>query len=126
MRRVMAVAIVLATVAVAAMGDSSLHAGEPARDVHVVARKFGFEPAVIAVTTGERVRLLIRSADTVHGFQIRGLNIDLQVPKSGEAVAEFTAPPPGRYEIACSEFCGSGHGQMRAVLVSVAPTQTGR
>jgi heme/copper-type cytochrome/quinol oxidase subunit 2 len=32
---------------------------------------------------------------------------------------EFTAPPAGRYQIACSEFCGRGHGQMKAELVSV-------
>jgi heme/copper-type cytochrome/quinol oxidase subunit 2 len=34
------------------------------------------------------------------------------------------APPPGRYEIACSEFCGSGDGQIKAALISVAATPT--
>ena len=29
----------------------------------------------------------------------------------------------GRYEIDCSEFCGSGHGRMKAALVSVAATR---
>jgi len=49
------------------------------------------------------------------------------VPKGGDPVTvEFTAPTAGRYEIACSEFCGSGHGQMKAALVSVGPTQTSR
>jgi len=42
-----------------------------------------------------------------------------------DVVVEFTAPRAGRYEIACSEFCGSGHGQMKAALVSVAATPTG-
>ena len=126
MRRVIALAIVLAAALVASIGDSSLHAAGSARDVHVVARKFGFDPSVIAVTEGERIRLLIRSADTVHGFQIRALDIDLQIPKDGETVMELTAPPAGRYDIACSEFCGIGHAQMRAALVSVAPTQTRR
>ena len=121
MRRVVAFAFVLAAVPVTSTGHSSLHASGPARDVHVVARKFAFDPPVITVTEGERIRLLIRSADTVHGFQIRALNIDVQIPKDGESVMEFTAPRAGRYDIACSEFCGSGHGQMRAALVSVAP-----
>jgi heme/copper-type cytochrome/quinol oxidase subunit 2 len=63
----------------------------------------------------------------VHGFSIPTLKIDVQVPKSGDPVmVEFTAPAAGRYEIACSEFCGSGHGQMKAALVSVGPTQTSR
>jgi heme/copper-type cytochrome/quinol oxidase subunit 2 len=30
-----------------------------------------------------------------------------------------------RVTIACSEFCGSGDGQMKAALVSVAATPTG-
>jgi hypothetical protein len=35
---------------------------------------------------------------------------------------EFVAPSPGHYDIACSEYCGAGHGQMKASLVSVAST----
>jgi len=93
----------------------------------VVAKRFTFEPTVIEVTAGEPVRLVIRSADTLHGFAIHKLKIDVQVPRGGEAVvAEFTAPPAGRYEVACSEFCGSGHGQMKAALVSIAPTRSAR
>jgi len=95
--------------------------------VTVVAKKFTFEPAAIQVVAGEPVRLVIRSDDTIHGFAIRELKIDLQIPKGGEpVVAEFIAPPPGRYDIACSEFCGSGHGRMKAALVSVAPIRTDR
>jgi heme/copper-type cytochrome/quinol oxidase subunit 2 len=60
----------------------------------------------------------------VHGFAIRELNIDVQVPRSGTVTVEFTAPRAGRYDIVCSEFCGSGHGQMKAALVSVAATPT--
>jgi heme/copper-type cytochrome/quinol oxidase subunit 2 len=37
---------------------------------------------------------------------------------------ELTAPPAGRHEIACSESCGSGHGQMKAALISVAAVTT--
>jgi heme/copper-type cytochrome/quinol oxidase subunit 2 len=63
----------------------------------------------------------------VHGFSIPKLKIDVQLPKSGDPVTvEFTAPAAGRYEIACSEFCGSGHSRMKAALVSVASTQTSR
>jgi len=97
----------------------------PVHEVQVVARKFAFEPATIQVTSGERVRLVVRSNDTVHGFAIRDLKIDLQLPRDGSpVVAEFIAPPAGRYEVACSEFCGNGHGQMKAALVSVAPAST--
>ena len=102
-------------------------ADQPVHEVQVLARKFAFDPPTIDVTAGERVRLVIRSNDTVHGFSIPKLKIDVRIPKGGEPVmVEFVAPPPGRFEIACSEFCGSGHGQMKAALISVAPVTTSR
>ena len=77
------------------------------------------------MTAGEPVRLVVRSREGTHGFSIPKLKVDVLVPKTGDAVTvEFTAPPAGRYEIACSEFCGSGHGQMKAALISVAAVTT--
>jgi cytochrome c oxidase subunit II len=82
-----------------------------------------FEPAAIEVSAGESVRLVLRSKDAVHGFSIPELKIDVQIPKNGGdlVIVEFVAPPPGRFEIACSEFCGSGHGHMKTALISIAP-----
>jgi cytochrome c oxidase subunit 2 len=126
MRRIIVFPIGIA-LAAAAMWHPFVSAGEPVHEVQIVAKKFAFDPATIDVTAGEPVRLVIRSADTVHGFSIRKLKIDVQVPRGGEPViVEFTAPPAGRYDIECSEFCGTGHGQMKAALVSVAPTRTAR
>ena len=79
---------------------------------------------MIQVTAGDPVRLVIRSSDRMHGFAIRDLKIDVQIPRSGNVVVEFTAPREGCYEIVYSEFCGSAHGQMKAALVSVAATLT--
>ena len=101
--------------------DRSIH------EIQITASRYAFEPVSIHVNAGEPVRVVIRSTDGVHGFSIRKLKIDVQVPKGGNPVTvEFTAPAAGRYEIACSEFCGSGHGQMKAALISVRPTQTSR
>src|SRR5262245_36188699 len=113
--------------AIAAAAAPRTREAPPVHEMSVVAKKFTFEPPEIQVAAGEQVRLVIHSADSVHGFAIRNLKIDLQVPKDGSpVVAEFTAPPAGRYEIACSEFCGRGHGQMKAVLISTPPTRTDR
>ena len=104
-------------------------ADRPFHEIQITARRYTFEPVTIHVNVGEPVRVVIRSTDGVHGFSIPKLKIDVQVPKGGESVTvEFTAPAAGRYEIeiGCSEFCGSGHGQMKAALVSVGPTQTSR
>ena len=116
----MALAAVLMVRGTAA-ADRSIH------EIQITASRYAFEPVTIHVNAGEPVRVVIRSTDGVHGFSIPTLKIDVQVPKGGDPVAvEFTAPAAGRYEIACSEFCGSGHGHMKAALVSVGPTQTNR
>ena len=113
--------------AVVLMSRLMAAADRPVHEIQVLAANFAFDPPTIQVTAGEPVRLVIRSKDTTHGFAIRKLKIDVRVPKSGEAVVlEFVAPPPGRFEIACSEFCGSGHGQMKAALISIAPVTTSR
>jgi len=104
-----------------AAADRSVH------EIQITASRYAFEPVTIHVNAGEPVRVVIRSTDGVHGFSIPTLKTDVLVPKGGDPVTvEFTAPAAGRYEIACSEFCGSGHGHMKAALVSVGPTQTNR
>jgi heme/copper-type cytochrome/quinol oxidase subunit 2 len=107
---------------------TGLAAGEqPVHEVQVIASRFTFEPATIQVVAGESVRLVVRSKDGTHGFAIPRLKIDLHIPDNGEPVtADFTAPAAGEYEIACSEFCGRGHAQMKAALVSISATKTNR
>jgi cytochrome c oxidase subunit 2 len=114
-------------VALALTSAGTAATDQPVHEVPIVASKFMYEPSTFQVTAGEPVRLVVRSKDGTHGFSIPKLKIDVVVPKSGEAVTvEFTAPPAGRYEVACSEFCGSGHGQMKAALISVAAVTTTR
>ena len=112
-------------VAVVLMLHRAAASDQPVHEIQIVASKFMYEPSAIQVTAGEPVRLVVRSREGTHGFSIPKLKVDVVVPKTGDAVTvEFTAPPAGRYEIACSEFCGSGHGQMKAALISVAAVTT--
>jgi cytochrome c oxidase subunit II len=88
------------------------------RVIDVVARRFTFAPATIEVTEGERVRLVVKSADGVHGVQIKKFNINKLVPRGGKEVTiDFVATAPGKYEILCSEECGEGHDAMAGTLV---------
>ncbi|MGE5837514.1 MAG: cupredoxin domain-containing protein [Acidobacteriota bacterium] len=121
MKRIVFPALAFALAIVAPTRNPVISAAPPVHEVQVVAKKYTYEPATIEVTAGEAVRLVIHSDDTTHGFAIKKMKVNLVVPKGGQAVtAEFTAPAPGRYEIACSEFCGLGHHGMKAALVSVA------
>jgi cytochrome c oxidase subunit 2 len=91
------------------------------RTVEVVAKRFSFEPSRIEVTEGERVRLVIKSADGVHGIEIKKFDVEKRVPRGGDAVTiEFVASAAGEFPILCSEYCGKGHEDMKGTLVVVA------
>lgn len=93
-------------------------AGEAPRVIEVIAKRFAFEPARIEVEEGETVRLVVRSADGVHGFGMRRFKVAEEIPRGGEPITiEFTAAAAGEFEILCSEYCGKGHEEMKALLV---------
>jgi len=99
---------------------TAAQAAEP-RTIEVVVRRFAFEPAEIQVTTGERVRLLVRSADGLHGIEIKKVKVAKEIPRGNKPVTiEFTADEAGRYPILCSEYCGDGHDDMKGTLVVLA------
>jgi len=90
------------------------------RVINVVAKRFGFEPARVEVTEGERVRLIVSSGDGVHGVEIKKFKINKKVPRGGEVTIEFVATAAGQFPILCSEYCGDGHEDMKGMLVVAA------
>jgi len=103
--------------------------GEP-KVFEVVARRFEFEPATIEVTEGDRVRLVVRSADGPHGVEIKAFKVKKAVPraKPGDApiTIEFVATSAGEFPILCSEYCGNGHEDMKGTLVVKAKAKGGQ
>lgn len=106
-------------------GGSGLAGQSPEpRTIEVLARRYSFEPAEIAVTAGEAVRLVVRSGDGLHGFEIKPLNISKEVPRgSAPVIIDFVAGEAGRFPIVCSVYCGEGHEDMNGVLVVQAREQ---
>jgi cytochrome c oxidase subunit 2 len=86
--------------------------------IEMTAKRFAFVPDRIEVVEGDEVTLAVRSADGTHGIEIKKLKVKQEIPRGGSVVTlAFTAPAPGNYEIACSEYCGRGHDDMKATLV---------
>ena len=107
--------------ALAAAASVTLHPAaqtpEP-RVIDVVARRFVFEPAEIEATVGERLRLVVRSADGVHGLEIKKFKVKKEIPRGNAPVTiDFTAGEAGRFPILCSEYCGDEHDAMTGMLV---------
>ena len=97
--------------------EAASQTNEP-RIVEVVVRRFAFEPATIEAVEGERLRVLVRSADGPHGFEVKKFKVSKEIPRGTEPVAiEFTASEVGTFPILCSLFCGDGHAEMKGTLV---------
>ena len=114
----------------AAVPGESLALGGPysaqdtPRTIEVVAKRFTFEPARIEVAEGERVTLLVKSGDGVHGIEIKKFKVDKKVPRGGDPITiEFVASAAGEFPILCSEYCGDGHEDMKGMLVVAAKSK---
>ena len=91
------------------------------RTIEVVVKRFGFEPARVEVTEGERIKLVVKSADGVHGVEIKKFKVNKRIPRGGDPVTiEFVAAAAGEFPMLCSEYCGDGHEDMKGMLVVAA------
>ncbi|MGH9386985.1 MAG: cupredoxin domain-containing protein [Vicinamibacterales bacterium] len=85
--------------------------------VEVTAKRFAFEPERIEVTEGDRVRLVVRSADGVHGIGIKKFKVEEKIPRDETVTIDFVASTAGTFPVLCSEYCGKGHEEMKGTLV---------
>ncbi len=81
------------------------------REITIDAKMFEFNPDVIRVKEGEKIKLKINSLDIEHSISIPELDIDIH----GEG--EFVADKKGTFDFSCHTYCGSGHGAMKGVLI---------
>ena len=115
-RRVLLASALLSIIATSAPGSAAPRA-DP-RVIDVIARRFEFEPSVVTVTVGEPVRLMVRSGDGLHGFEIKKFKVSKDIPRGGEAVViNFTPNAVGEFPIMCNEYCGDHHEDMKGMLV---------
>ncbi len=85
----------------------------PPGDVFLLAQRFAFYPA-LELRAGVTYRLHATSLDILHG--LHGPDIDrLLVPGRAEVV-ELTPTAAGDLVLKCSEYCGSDHNAMTAVV----------
>lgn len=91
------------------------------RTVEIVVKRFSFEPSRIEVAEGERIRLIVTSADGVHGVEIKKFKVNKRIPRGGNPVTiDFVASAAGDFPILCSEYCGDSHDSMKGMLVVAA------
>jgi cytochrome c oxidase subunit 2 len=98
-----------------------------AMDVYVMAKKWmwkfsygGEGPNAIGtlhVPANRPVRLLMTSRDVIHSFFVPDFRIKQDVLPGRYTETWFEATKPGRYQILCSQYCGTWHSQMWGEIV---------
>lgn len=87
------------------------------RDIHVVARRFVFEPATITVPAGTPLVLRFTAPEVPMGFNLPDYGVRTDIVPGQEAVLRFVATRTGRFTFLCDVFCGNGHETMSGELV---------
>ena len=120
MRRFLVVIVPVAFLAVLALAQGPVASTE-VHEIQMTAKKYEYNPNVITVKKGERVKLVITALDRDHGFRLEAYGIDQKLKKGEATTIEFTADKAGTFEFKCSVYCGHGHGKMKGKLVVEEP-----
>jgi cytochrome c oxidase subunit II len=97
-------------------GSSRVQANE-VRIVEITAKRFAFTPDKITLKKGQTVKLRLHSEDVTHGFFLRPLKLDEQIPAGQTTEVTITPQAAGTFTTICDHFCGANHGNMNMTIV---------
>ncbi|HYM61842.1 MAG TPA: cupredoxin domain-containing protein [Thermoanaerobaculia bacterium] len=118
MKRVsVAATIALVVGAIAAASISAQEPGAAPAIVAVSAKRFEFTPNQITIKRGEAVTIRATTEDREHGLFQKDLKIGLDIVPGKTAEVTITPDKAGRFVAICDHFCGSGHGNMKLVIL---------
>jgi cytochrome c oxidase subunit II len=95
---------------------SGVHAGT-VPVIEITAKRFAFVPDKITLKKGQTVKLRLHSEDVTHGFFLRPLKLDEEIPAGGTADVTVTPAATGTFTTICDHFCGANHGNMNMTVV---------
>jgi len=85
--------------------------------IEITAKRFAFSPDKITLKKGQTVKLRLHSEDVTHGFFLRPLKLDEEIP-AGETTEVIVTPhEAGTFTTICDHFCGANHGNMNMTIV---------
>lgn len=85
---------------------------------NVSGANFRFDPKTITVKKGDKVRVVFKSLDMMHDFDITELGVDSPVTVAGETSEfEFTATQAGEFEYFCSVGQHRANGMAGTLIV---------
>jgi cytochrome c oxidase subunit 2 len=124
MRMMEIAAVILLVVSIAglpaaALGYNSLrHSGHDGEVITLTGAHGAWSHDTIRVKQGQRLRLRLISNDVVHGFMLKGYDIEIdEVYPGKEKVIDFVADEHGTFTFVCTVPCSPDHREMRGKLV---------
>jgi cytochrome c oxidase subunit 2 len=108
-------ALAMCLTGVAAAAEQA--AAPAVHEITMTAKNYEFDPGVITVKKGEKVRLIITATDRDHGIKLDAFDVNQVLKKGDPTIIEFTADKAGTFEFKCSVYCGLGHRKMKGKLV---------
>ena len=99
-------------------GNDGTKKNEDSKTIQIEAGSFYYKPNVITVKKGQKVKIVMKSVDMMHNFNIDELNVQIPITKSGETgTVEFIPNKVGTYEYYCSVEQHRANGQVGKLIV---------
>ena len=86
-------------------------------EVHMVAKMWAFDPAVVRLPPGADVDFYLSALDVTHGMYIEHTNVNLMAVPGSVNAARVHFDAEGEYGVICHEYCGVGHQNMMGRIV---------
>jgi cytochrome c oxidase subunit 2 len=87
------------------------------KEFDIIAKQWSFEPSIIEVSKGDRVKLNLESVDVAHGIYIPQFKIGITFNPGEKKEISFIAEEEGEFNFFCNVPCGMGHGSMNGKLI---------
>lgn len=88
-----------------------------ARQIHLDAGNFAFQPGIVYANPGDRVTLELTATDVVHGLYLDGYDLTLIADPGQTTSLTFTADRTGTFRFRCAVTCGALHPFMIGKLI---------
>jgi cytochrome c oxidase subunit II len=85
--------------------------------IDITAKRFAFSPDKLTLKKGQTVKLRLHSEDVTHGFFLRPLKLDEEIPAGQTTEITITPHESGTFTTICDHFCGANHGNMNMTIV---------
>jgi cytochrome c oxidase subunit II len=85
--------------------------------IEITAKRFAFSPDKVTLRKGQTVKLRLHSEDVTHGFFLRPLKLDEEIPAGETTEVIVTPQQAGTFTTICDHFCGANHGNMNMSIV---------